>query len=586
MNVLKSTALPVEAGLEAHNDSALPTRGRRPMVGLDDRPRPASTRERIVRGLKQSAPFSSLQRRIIFFNLAGLAFLVAGAMYLNQFRSGLIEQRLDSLKTLGRVNAITVAERAVLDPSAAGYDPASANAALNRLADTAGLRARLYDRRLRLIGDTRASVSGPAGETAADALADSSAIDSLFDRIERLYGGFERSLHTENGIVYDPNTDTGIARDQGVREAAEGGVNSAVRINTADQLIVSIAVPVYRAEAIIGVLVLSTEGDDINKIVRAERAAILQVFLVAAIVSTGLSILLANTIAMPIRKLAAAADSEGVNSARPLSPERAEIPDMSRRTDEIGELSSALIRMTDALYKRIHAIESFASDVAHEIKNPLTSLRSAVETMEYARTPEQRQRLMDVIQKDVSRMDRLVTDISNASRLDADLVRERMEDFDLGSLLEMLSQVFATQGEKRGVHVTLDLPEGRLGARGLEGRIAQVVTNFLDNALSFSPEGSTVALKAIERPGGGVRVSVSDHGPGVPPDNIESVFERFYTERPESEGFGNHSGLGLAISRQIVEAHGGRIWVENILDPAAGPEAAPLGARFIFDLPE
>jgi two-component system sensor histidine kinase ChvG len=239
--------------------------------------------------------------------------------------------------------------------------------------------------------------------------------------------------------------------------------------------------------------------------------------------------------------------------------------------------------MTEALYKRIEAIESFASDVAHEIKNPLTSMRSAVETMAYAKTPEQRQRLLDIIQLDVGRMDRLVTDISNASRLDADLVRERMEPFDLGRLLDLLTGIFTQQGEARGIAVVLSLPPEGLRARGLEGRIAQVITNFVDNALSFAPPGSRITVTGTQA-GTRVRVSVADQGPGVPQDNIESVFERFYTERPEGESFGTHSGLGLSISRQIIEAHGGRIWCENI--PSADPDAAgPLGARFSFELP-
>jgi two-component system sensor histidine kinase ChvG len=240
--------------------------------------------------------------------------------------------------------------------------------------------------------------------------------------------------------------------------------------------------------------------------------------------------------------------------------------------------------MTDALYARIEAIESFAADVAHEIKNPLTSLRSAVETMQYARTPEQRQRLLDVISHDVGRMDRLVTDISNASRLDAELVREKMAPFDIVRLVEMLAGVTRAQGEARGVRVEARLPQGRVAVRGLEGRIAQVVTNLLDNALSFSPEGGRITV-SVEPRTGAVRVSVADQGPGVPAENIRSVFERFYTERPDAEGFGNHSGLGLSISHQIVEAHGGRIWVENIHPEGGGPDGERLGARFVFDLP-
>ncbi|MFQ5565940.1 MAG: ATP-binding protein, partial [Paracoccaceae bacterium] len=316
-----------------------------------------------------------------------------------------------------------------------------------------------------------------------------------------------------------------------------------------------------------------------------ERIVILQVFIIATLVSVALSVLLANTIASPIRRLAEAADPEGTSGARPLNPERIEIPDMTNRTDEIGDLSAALIRMTEALYRRIEAIEAFAADVAHEIKNPLTSVRSAVETMEFARTPEQQKRLLEVIQKDVQRLDRLVTDISNASRLDAELVRERMLAFDLGAVITALADMIRSQGEERDVTVVTHLPKAGLIARGLEVRIAQVVTNLLENALSFAPDGSTITVTGMRLPRGMIRVTVEDQGPGIPMDNLESIFERFYSERPSAEAFGNHSGLGLSISKQIVDAHGGRIWAENIRPPDARSDSPSEGARFVLELP-
>jgi len=554
------------------------------LVGLDSRPRPASTRERIIQGLKQSAPFSSLQRRIIVFNLLGLALLVLGVLYLNQFRSGLIQQRAEALLTQAEMIAVTIAETAAIGPDDSAYDPVRANIVLNRLAQPTGLRARLYDSRLRLTGDTRnIGISGgpveripldpPAPEGESNLMAD---LQTAYNRIAALLG--------EGKPVYSEVPTLGISRDPEVREAARGRIGQAVRVNAQDELIVSVAVPVRRFKRVLGVLVLSTEGGAINEIVSDERKMILQVFILASLVSVGLSVLLANTIARPIRRLAEAAEGEGTSAARPLSPDRVEIPDMTRRSDEIGELSAALIRMTKALYGRIEAIESFASDVAHEIKNPLTSLRSAVETMQYAKTPEQRQRLLDVIQNDVSRMDRLVTDISNASRLDAELVREKMRSFDLAALIRMLVSVTEHQGEARQISVDARLPEGGLTALGLEGRIAQVITNLLDNALSFSPDGGRITVEG-KRVDGRVRVSVADQGPGVPPDSINTVFQRFYSERPEREAFGDHSGLGLSIAHQIVEAHGGSIWVENIPDTANLRGGAPLGARFVIELP-
>jgi len=565
------------AGRERQNSTEL--------VGLDDRPRPASARARILQGLKRSAPFSSLQRRIIFFNLLGLAILVSGMLYLNQFRSNLIAQRVEALRVQGEIIAVTVAETAGATAPEQGYDPVRANLVLRRLAPPTRVNAQIYDARLRLTGDTNAL--GPDADESQEAEAAPPARDrGLLGEIEDTIAGIFDRIGGQRSAGRGPKlpAEAGISRDLDVQQAAGGVISQSARLNALGELIVSVAVPIRRQGTILGVLVLSTKGGEIDQIVRSERALIFQVFLVASIVSVVLSVLLANTIAAPIRKLAAAAESEGTNANRPVNPDRIEIPDMTHRTDEIGELSSALIRMTEALYKRVEAIESFASDVAHEIKNPLTSLRSAVETMTYAKTPEQRQRLLDVIQMDVSRMDRLVTDISNASRLDAELVRERMAPFDLAKLIEMLAAVTATQGEARSVHVETLLPENGLIVRGLEGRIAQVIANLLDNALSFSPDEGLILVEATRREGF-VRVRVSDDGPGMPPDMVDRVFERFYTERPGAESFGNHSGLGLSISRQIVEAHGGKIWAENRHEPDDPPDAAPRGARFTFDLP-
>ncbi|MEM6932046.1 MAG: stimulus-sensing domain-containing protein [Pseudomonadota bacterium] len=555
------------------------------LEGLDGRPRPTSMRARIIQGLKQSAPFSSLQRRIIFFNLVGLALLVFGVLILNSFLQGLIGERVNALIIQGEIIAITIAEQSANEPTDdPGYDPVIANTVLNRLVQPTGVRARLFDRRRRLTGDTRnlSPSGGPIEVSPLDPPTKASASNFL-ERMETAYLRFLESFRDELEVYYEVPT-AGISNDKEVISASRGQIDHKVRVNSEGELIVSVALPIRQFKTVLGVLQLSTEGGAINQILRNERLKILQVFFVATMVSIALSVLLANTIARPIRRLAIAADNEGTNAARPLNPERVEIPDLTHRSDEIGDLSGALIRMTEALYRRIEAIESFAADVAHEIKNPLTSLRSAVETMEYAKTPEQRQKLLDVIQKDVSRMDRLVTDISNASRLDAELVRERMEEFDLGNLVEMLAGITRNHGEERRVTVDVRLPSGRLVARGLEGRIAQVVTNFLDNALSFSPDGSKITIEGMKQ-GAGVRLSVSDQGPGIPPDNLANVFDRFYTERPETEDFGNHSGLGLAISKQIIEAHNGRIWAENTPSSSSDPQAPPAGARFIIELP-
>jgi two-component system sensor histidine kinase ChvG len=304
---------------------------------------------------------------------------------------------------------------------------------------------------------------------------------------------------------------------------------------------------------------------------------------VALLVSMVLSLVLASTIAHPLADLAAAAELGRDKNARKMSPTRVRIPDLTGRPDEIGRLSGALRGMVGALYDRIDANEQFAADVSHEIKNPLASLRSAVGTMRVARTDDQRNRLLEVIEHDVRRLDRLVSDISNASRLDSELVKEEAEDFNLIRTLENLSNYHGQEAARKGVDFVTDLPPDAITISGLEGRLAQVFVNLLANAISFCEEGDAVRLWARQR-GNRVLIVVEDTGPGIPEEALTKVFNRFYSERPVQQ-FGNHSGLGLAISKQIVEAHGGVIWAENIRPTAADATSDPLGARFVVGLP-
>jgi two-component system sensor histidine kinase ChvG len=404
--------------------------------------------------------------------------------------------------------------------------------------------------------------------------------------------GLLESLETWYGVavdliqgrpkLYRETLVAGVSADPEVYAALRGDAAVVTQLNSEGELIISVAVPVQRFKAVQAALVLSTEGGDIDAVVKAERIAILRVALVALGVSAALSVLLAGAIARPLRRLADAADRGVAIGRGAIDLQRVRLPDYSRRTDEIGRLSGALSRMIDALYGRLEAIERFAADVSHEIKNPLTSLRSAVETLRRARTPEAQARLLDVITHDVRRLDRLVTDISNASRLDAELAREEMEPIDLELLLAAVADVLETEAAARGVTVVAAAPAEPLRVRGLESRLGQVFRNLAANALSFSPEGGRVEMRASRVAPGRVRVTVEDEGPGVPPDKREAIFERFWSSRPEGEGFGDHSGLGLSIARQIVEAHGGSIHVE---DARPSPDDVSPGARFVVELP-
>jgi two-component system sensor histidine kinase ChvG len=356
-----------------------------------------------------------------------------------------------------------------------------------------------------------------------------------------------------------------------------------VRVNDRGEVIVSVAVPVQRFRAIHGSLMLSTQGDDIDHMVTAERLAILKVGGVASAVMIVLSLLLASTIAGPVRRLADSAER-----VRRRIRTRVEIPDFTGRRDEIGHLSGALRDMTDALYNRIEAIEMFAADVAHELKNPLTSLRSAVETLPLARNDISRARLLAVIEHDVKRLDRLISDISDASRLDAELQRQDMTSVDLRRLLTALASV--ANETRRGNNIGVEMRfEGRghndtFSVPGHDSRLGQVISNLLSNAQSFSEAGGKVRINC-RRARSEIEIVVDDDGPGIREDALERIFERFYTDRPH-QGFGQNSGLGLSISKQIVEAHGGRIWAENRPGPLGGDgEATIAGARFVVRLP-
>ena len=551
--------------------------------------------------------FSSLTRRILFLNLAALCVLVIGILYLNQFRDGLIEARVESLMTQGEIISGAIASSATVETDSISIDPEKllelqageslgpgsdqldsldfpinperVAPLLRRLISPTRTRARVYDRDANLLLDSRHLYS--RGQILRY---DLPAVDGdepdLLDRIQKVFAAlFRRNdlpIYREqpggNGAVYPE-----------VMNALTGVPSTVVRISEQGEQIVSVAVPVQRFRAVLGVLMLSTQGGDIDKIVAAERRAILRVFGVAAMVNVLLSILLASTIATPLRRLAAAAVR-----VRRGAKTREEIPDFSDRQDEIGNLSVAVRDMTNALYARIEAIESFAADVSHEIKNPLTSLRSAVETLPRAKNEKSRGQLMDIIQHDVKRLDRLITDISDASRLDAELAREDAGRVDLRKFVgDIVAAARESGRHRKPVEIDFDVAKPGQGAKGYfvlghDLRLGQVLTNLIENARSFIPDETGRITVSLSRIGRRIILTVDDNGPGIRADNIDRIFERFYTDRPAGEAFGQNSGLGLSISRQIVEAHGGTLTAENI---PGGKPGEIRGARFTVTLP-
>ncbi|MGO7213590.1 stimulus-sensing domain-containing protein [Rhizobium ruizarguesonis] len=560
----------------------------------------------LIRRIFGNAVFSSLTRRILFFNLVALVVLVGGILYLNQFREGLIDARAESLLTQGEIiagavsasasvdtNSITIDPQKLLELQAGQsitpvpndedlefpIDPEKVAPVLRRLISPTRTRARIFDADANLLLDSRHLYS--RGQVLRFDLPPVEEEKQTWS--EWFATLFNKALQPGNLPLYKeaPGGDGSIYPE--VMNALTGVRGAVVRTTEKGELIVSVAVPIQRFRAVLGVLLLSTQAGDIDNIVHAERLAIMRVFGVATLVNVLLSLVLSSTIANPLRRLSAAAIR-----VRRGAKAREEIPDFSARQDEIGNLSIALREMTTALYDRIDAIESFAADVSHELKNPLTSLRSAVETLPLAKSDDSKKRLMDVIQHDVRRLDRLISDISDASRLDAELARVDAGSVDMEVLLRDLIEVSRqVRSSKKQVQIEYAVErkpnvKTRFVVNGHDLRIGQIIANLIENARSFVPEkGGKVTVRLVRTRSRCV-TTIEDNGPGIQAENIDRIFERFYTDRPEAEGFGQNSGLGLSISRQIAEAHGGSLRAENIIDAEGGHV---LGARFILSLP-
>ena len=555
-----------------------------------------------------NAGFSTLSRRIVILNLGALLVLVSGFLYMNQFREGLIDARVQSLLTQGEIIAAAISASATADTDTITINPqqlleldAGESVApveeglselefpinpervapiLRRLILPTGTRARIYDRDGLLILDSRHLYS--RGQILRYDLPP--LLESEPGLIERLWRQallwmrrgdlpFYEELGPDNGKGYPE-----------VQAALTGSKGTIVRVNDKGEIVVSVAVPVNRFRAVLGVLLLSTQGGDIDAVLHAERLGVARVFIVAALVTTVLSIVLASTIAGPVRRLADAAER-----VRRSIKARAALPDFTHRNDEIGHLSGTLRDMTDALYDRIEAIESFAADVAHELKNPLTSLRSAVDTLPLVTNKADLARLIKIARHDVSRLDRLISDISDASRLDAELAREEAEPVDIANLLSTVISIVNDTRDSNESEVELFIRDAKAGGNafvvsGHASRLGQVTANLLDNARSFSAPDGRVRVTA-RRLARHIEILVEDEGPGIPPENLERIFRRFYTDRPSTEAFGQNSGLGLSISRQIVESHSGRIWAENRIAKDTQGQARIVGARLVVRLP-
>ncbi|CRL14928.1 sensor histidine kinase [Phaeobacter italicus] len=522
---------------------------------------------------------SPLTRKIITLNLIALIILVSGILYLNSSRQSLVLQRAGALAAEAmlisdvfeaQLPEIGTVSLAVGD----GIDPVTT---LQNISLRSGVEVFVFDTAGTLIAQTKGVETGGALDLLGEKGQAPTIISDALSAVWSAVGGF---VKPDQGGVSTSLEDQ--LRNM-VQPALSGGTEVQAVVDTSGGTVFSAATPILFQGEAIGVVTLASPTGEIDALVRSEQEQVLQMFVVALLVSIGLSLVLASTIANPLADLAAAAELGRDGDARKSKPGRIRIPDLTARPDEIGRLSRALRGMVKALYNRIDSNEQFAADVAHEIKNPLASLQSAVGTLRMVKREDQRDKLLDVIEHDVRRLDRLVSDISNASRLDAELVKEEEETFDLLNMLGNLNQFLGEDARGKGIDYITDLPKTPIDIQGLEARLAQVFVNLITNAISFCEEGDAIRVWARRRDNR-VLVVVEDTGPGIPEQALSKVFKRFYSQRPV-EHFGNNSGLGLAISKQIVEAHGGVIWAENIRPTEADITSEPLGARFVVGLP-
>jgi two-component system, OmpR family, sensor histidine kinase ChvG len=547
---------------------------------------PAAPREekraaRRLRRLYSRGWLSPLTRRILAVNVLAIGLLGLGLLYLGEYQESLVDSAVDGLKTQGAIFAAALGEGAVID-SDDGEEliPELGRQMMRRLVEPTSTRGRLFDLKGDLIADTRV-LRGANGLVQIDELPPPGEGGPLHRFATWLYDNVMESFPWRRPYPpYHEHVNPTDADYPEVRRALHGEIGSAVRSDHDNMLLLTAAVPVQRYKQVLGAVLLSTSSAEIDREVRIVRFQILKAFGIALGVTVLLSIYLAGTIAQPIRRLAAAAER-----VRHGHRQKEPIPDLTKRGDEVGDLSGALREMTAALWQRMDAIERFAADVAHEIKNPLTSLRSAVETASRVDDPAKQRKLLSLVLEDVQRLDRLITDISDASRLDAELSRGELATVPLGRMLEALVDVHDSTAAEDAPRLQLSLPgplgtpDGDLPVVGIEGRLVQVFRNLIGNAISFSPPSGVIAIAAQRRPGE-VIVTVEDDGPGIPDGKLEAIFDRFYSERPAGEKFGTHSGLGLSISKQIIDAHQGKIRAENRRDV----DGSVLGARFIVTL--
>lgn len=556
----------------------------------------SSAKGRAPQRLRSREPWlrwvSPLLRRILLVNALPLALLVAALLYLDQYQNGLLEAEVAALREQARIYAGAIGQAAVgeEDPDNPKLLPELARPLLRRLTDpTPNAQAKVYAPDGTLVADSRVE-EGAGGAVHAEPLPPPAHRGALLGSIGRIYDWLLAELpHGGAPVMQVGEAVAGADWQPDVKEELRMSSSDQsremapyIRRTAENRLLVTVAEPVERNRHTVGIVLLTREAREVDDSLLTVRLSILALFGLALGLTVIMSWYLSLTIARPLLRLAEIAEAmrEGRNGRQPAGDIAQPVPDRLRdRRDEIGELANALSDSAIALWTRMDAIERFAADVAHEIKNPLSSIRSAIETLRRVEEPASQKRLLAIIGDDVHRLDRLISDISDASRVDAELSRTSAEPIEIVTLLKVVGEIHEATRRESDPPLVLDLPADPLIAMGVEDRLVQVLRNLIGNAASFSPPGGQIWLTARET-GGMVELAVEDNGPGIPEGKLEHVFDRFYSERPSGESFGQHSGLGLSISRQIVEALKGRISAENRRD-AVG---RVVGARFVIRL--
>ncbi len=542
---------------------------------------------------------SSLTVRILAVNIIAIMILGVGFLYLGQYTDSLIEAELESMRTEARFMSGALSEGAVRpvyqispipfeDPlEIEAVKPNLARRMIRRLGQSGTSRIKLFSVDGAILADTH-RLLGPNGVVQVERLDDQRNAQSIGDLFDQSAARFLDIIPIQVKLAaYPVDKIEDVFGFPDTQKALIGSISATAWRQKDDSIILTAAAPIQKVKQVLGVALLVRDGSDLEEKIQDVRIDVFRVFLGSLGITVMLSIYLSGLIGKPLKTLALAAENVRLGKGRK-SGQDVEIPDMSDRGDEIGELSLVLRDMTQALRDRMDTIERFAADVSHEIKNPLTSLRSAVETASKIKDEAKREKLMAIIHHDVQRLDRLISDISSASRLDAELSREEMGTVDLSSLLHKIRDAYKKPMERLEENeanteqskISVLIPNGvSTHVRGNEDRLAQVFGNIISNALSFSPKDTSVTISVLNEHNN-IIVKIEDEGPGIPENKINNIFERFYTERPTHEDYGAHSGLGLSISKQIIDAHGGKIYAENILNK----NNQRCGARFIVEL--